>query len=47
MELASGWASIDHVRMCPGFKKCIVVPKVEGANTTGKSRDLELGYEVR
>ena len=33
--------------MCLGFKKWIVAPKVEGANTIDKSRDLELGNEVR
>ena len=47
IELASGRAPIDHVRMCLGFKKWIVVPEVEGANTIGKLRDLELGNEVR
>ena len=33
--------------MCLGFKKWIVVPKIEGANTIDKLRDLELGNEVR
>ena len=47
IELESGRAPIDHVRMCLGFKKWIVVPKVEGANTIDKLRDLELGNEVR
>ena len=47
IELASGRASIDHVGMCLGCKKWIVVPKVEGANTIEKLRDLELGNEVR
>ena len=47
IELASGQASIEHVRMCSSFKKWIVVPKVEGANTIDKLRDLELGNEVR
>ena len=47
IELASGCAPIDHVRMCLGFKRWIVVPKMEGANTIDKSRDRELGNEVR
>ena len=47
IELTSGRAPIDHVRMCLGFKKWIVVPKVDGANTIDKLRDLELGNEVR
>ena len=47
IELASGCAPMDHVRMCLGFKKSIVVPKMEGANTIDKLRDLELGKEVR
>ena len=47
IELASGRAPIDHVRLCLGFKKWIVVPKMEGANTNDKLRDLELGNEVR
>ena len=47
IELASGCAPNDHVRMCLGFKKWIVVPKMEGANTIDKLRDLELGTEVR
>ena len=46
IELASGCAPIDHVRMCLGFKKWIMVPKMEGANTIDKLRDLELGNEV-
>ena len=33
--------------MCLGFKKWIVVPKMEGVNTIDKLRDLELGNEVR
>ena len=33
--------------MCLGFKKWIVLPKMEGANTIDKLRDLELGKEVR
>ena len=45
-ELASGRAPIDHVRMCLGLKKWIVVPEAEGANTMDKLRDLELGNEV-
>ena len=46
-ELASGCAPSDHVRMCLDFKKWIVVPKMAGANTIDKLRDLELGDEVR
>ena len=46
-ELASGYAPIDHVRMCLGFQKWIVVPQMEGANTIDKLRDLELGNDVR
>ena len=33
--------------MCLSFKKWIVVPNVEGANTIDKLRDLDLGNEVR
>ena len=44
---APGRAPIDQVHMCLGFKKWIVVPKMEGANTIDKLRDLELGNEVR
>ena len=33
--------------MCFGVKKGIVVPKVEGANTIDKLRNLQLGNEVR
>ena len=33
--------------MCLGFKKWIVVPEMEGANTIDILRDLELGNEVR
>ena len=47
IELASGCAPIDHVRMCLGFKKWIVVPLNGGANTIDKLRDLELGNELR
>ena len=47
IELASGCAPIDHGRVCLGFKKWIVVPKMEGANTIDILRDLELGNEVR
>ena len=47
IELASGRVPIDHVRMCLGFKKWIVVRTMEGANTIDKLRDLELGNEVR
>ena len=47
IELASGRAPSDHVRMCLVLKTWIVVPKVEGANTVDKLRDLELGNEVR
>ena len=47
IELASRCAPIDHVRLCLGFKKLIVVSKMEGANTIDKVRDLELGNEVR
>ena len=46
-ELASGRAPIDHVHMCLGFKKWIVVPNVEGANTIDKLRDFELVNDVR
>ena len=35
-ELASGCAPIDHVRMSLCFKKWIVVPTMEGANTIGQ-----------
>ena len=42
-ELTSGQAPIEHVRVCLGVKKWIVLPKVEGANTVDKLRDLELG----
>ena len=34
-------------RMCVGFKKWIVVTKMEGAKTIDKLGDLELGNEVR
>ena len=37
----------DEARECLGRKKWIVIPKVEGANVTGKLRDLESGNEVR
>ena len=47
IELASGRAPIDHVRMCSGFKKWIVVPTKEGASTIDKLLDHELGKEVR
>ena len=47
IELASGCAPIDHMRTCLGFKKRIVLPKIEGANTIDKLRDLELGNQVR
>ena len=47
IELASGQASIEHVRMCFSVKNGIVVPKVECATTKDKLRDLELGNEVR
>ena len=33
--------------MCSGVKRWTVVPKMEGANTIDKLRDLELGNEVR
>ena len=33
IELSSGCAPIDHVRICLGFKKWIVVPKMEGEPT--------------
>ena len=39
IELASGRAPIDHVRMCLGLKRWIVVPKMEGANIIDKLRD--------
>ena len=35
------------MRTCLGLKKWIVVPKMEGANTIDKLRDLELGNEIR
>ena len=44
-ELASGQASIDYVRSAQVSRNG--VPKVEGANTIDKLRDLELGNEVR
>ena len=47
IELASGQASIEHVRMCFSVKNGIVVPKVECGTTKDKLRDLELGNEVR
>ena len=48
-EEMSGDATPDNmaVQNCLALKKWLVVPKVEGANTIGKLRDLELGNEVR
>ena len=45
-ELASGDAH-DSVERVLGVKRWLVIPKVDGANTVNKLRDLELGNEVR
>ena len=45
-ELSAG-ACPEVVNELLGWKKWVVIPKTDGANTLGKLRDLELGNEVR